>query len=305
MSRNQRPKSAGDGPPVPITMGSPRFESVETGPFRVTRASFVGHDVLAAHTHDRTTFGVMLSGGFDVGFTNAALGKRSHACVAGSVFTEPLAERHANRIGPEGASVLVIQPDPEGETMRMFGPLLDAVHCFRHDGLARTARRIARELEAPDSLTPLAVHAQVLETLVWATRAVDAGARRPKGRPGWLRVVEEMIDDRFRDALRVDDFAREAGVSTSHLAAVFRETHGTSLGAALRGRRVEWAADQLATTDGSIASIALRAGFADQAHMTRVFKRRTGRTPGQWRSARRRVRGADPEAWEVGNPDRG
>ena len=281
--------------PVPITMGSPRFETLDAGPFRVTRASFVGRDVLDTHAHDRTTFGVMLSGGFELRFSNAAVRRRLHECRAGTVFTEPVAERHANRIGATGASVLVIQPDPDGVIPDAFGVLLDGIHCFRHGAIAEGARDIARELAAPDTLTTLAVHARALEMMVSAVRCVDARSRRRRTRPGWLRVVEEIVEDRFRDALRIEDVAREAGVSASHLAAVFRDFHGTSLGAYVRGRRIDWAAHQLARSAHSVASIALRAGFSDQAHLTRAFKRKTGRTPGEWRRLARGNQGRGGE----------
>ncbi|HUP00162.1 MAG TPA: AraC family transcriptional regulator, partial [Gemmatimonadota bacterium] len=37
----------------------------------------------------------------------------------------------------------------------------------------------------------------------------------------------------------------------------------------------------------TLASIALQAGFSDQSHFTRAFKRHTGRTPHQFRISRR------------------
>lgn len=270
---------------VPITMGSPRFETTEAGPFRVTRASFVGRDVLDTHTHDRTTFAVMLAGGFDLHFPNPSLRRRTLPCVAGTVFTEPIAETHANRIAASGASVLVIQTDPRAtEELRPFRELLDGVHCFTHAGLELAARRLARELAAADDLTPLALRAGAAEMLACAIRAVGPGARTRARRPAWLRRVGEFVHDRFRDRITLDDIAREAGVSASHLAAVFREAHEVSLGAYVRALRIDWAARRLAGGRDSISRIAFQAGFADQPHLTRAFKRATGRTPGAWRA---------------------
>jgi AraC family transcriptional regulator len=39
----------------------------------------------------------------------------------------------------------------------------------------------------------------------------------------------------------------------------------------------------VATTDDSIARIALDAGFADQSHFTRAFRRHHGVTPARYR----------------------
>lgn len=284
MSHRPLDNAAGAKAPVPITLGSPKFETLETGPFRITRASFVGNDVLEAHIHDRATFAVMLSGGFLLGFPNPALRRRRHECVRGTVFTEPAGETHSNRMRGDGASVLVIQPDPFAEELRDFAITLDGVHAFRHARVEIAGRRLARELKADDRLTPLAAQALAIEMLVDATRALGGGnADRRDGRPAWLERAEELVHDCYRQPLRLADVASAAGVSVSHLSAVFRAAHGVSLGAYIRALRVEWAAERLASGVGSIAAIALQAGFSDQAHLTRAFKRATGRTPGSWR----------------------
>ena len=81
--------------------------------------------------------------------------------------------------------------------------------------------------------------------------------------------------------------ARAAGVRPAHLAAVFRKVHRIPLGTYVRRLRVDWVAEQLIRTDAPIALIAAEAGFADQAHLTRVFRRALGSTPGEYRKARR------------------
>lgn len=48
--------------------------------------------------------------------------------------------------------------------------------------------------------------------------------------------------------------------------------------------RVERAVELLRTTDVSLAEVAVRAGFAHQAHLTRVLGRLKGRTPREIRA---------------------
>jgi AraC-like DNA-binding protein len=43
-----------------------------------------------------------------------------------------------------------------------------------------------------------------------------------------------------------------------------------------------------ADSDTALADLAMRAGFADQSHLTRVFKQMTGCTPTAYRAERRR-----------------
>jgi AraC-like DNA-binding protein len=44
----------------------------------------------------------------------------------------------------------------------------------------------------------------------------------------------------------------------------------------------------LATTEEAISAIALAAGFADQSHLTRALRARTGMTPARYRREHRR-----------------
>ena len=50
-----------------------------------------------------------------------------------------------------------------------------------------------------------------------------------------------------------------------------------------RALRLEWATSAVASTDDTLTRIALDAGFADQSHFTRSFKRHHGVTPGRYR----------------------
>jgi AraC family transcriptional regulator len=55
----------------------------------------------------------------------------------------------------------------------------------------------------------------------------------------------------------------------------------------LRRLRLEWAAERLRKPDDPLAEIASAAGFADQSHFTRRFKRLFGVTPAVFRAASR------------------
>jgi AraC family transcriptional regulator len=50
---------------------------------------------------------------------------------------------------------------------------------------------------------------------------------------------------------------------------------------------VEYACRQLSTSALPLAEIALAAGFTDQSHLTRVFRRQTRMTPSEFRRASR------------------
>lgn len=275
--------------PVPVTLGSPRYTVREIRRFLVTHAWFPPGALLEPHVHDRPTFAVILRGGFDLQFFSPAIRRKELPSPAGAIFTEPAGEKHANTVSAEGASVVVVQPDPDESDLPMEGlRLLDRINHFRDGKISTIARELETELLQPDGVSPLAVEALALEMLVASAR-LHADHLEPGDMSKWMARAIEFVHEHFREPLRIPDVAEAAGVHPAHLAATFRRIHRMPLGTYIRKLRVRWAADALARTDESISRIAFRAGFADQAHLTRVFKSETGATPGRYRRRRHRT----------------
>jgi AraC family transcriptional regulator len=88
--------------------------------------------------------------------------------------------------------------------------------------------------------------------------------------------------------LSIDSLARVAGLSPAHFARAFKESVGRAPHQHLLALRLESARRMLDAPDATLSDIALRAGFADQAHFTRFFKRHYGMTPGMLLRSRRR-----------------
>jgi AraC-like DNA-binding protein len=222
----------------------------------------------------------MLEGSFDLGINH-----RAYACPPQSAVTEPAEERHDNRLGSAGAHVVVVQPDAAG--VARLGPCgrwFAEVNHARETPVFAAAWRVARELRRPDEATPLAVEGLVLEMLALVTRR-DSERPHHEPAPRWLTRAREELHDRFRDPPRVRALATAAGVHPDHLARAFKLRFGVPIGTYVRRLRLEWAASRLEVGEESISVIALRAGFADQSHFTRVFKRHTGLTPLEYRRA--------------------
>jgi AraC family transcriptional regulator len=265
-----------------VSFGSPRFWSLEAGGLLVTSAVFPPRERLRPHVHERTCVATVLSGTFDSGMRG-----RSHWSRPSMVLTEPAAERHDNHFGTAGAHIVIVQPDGRlVERMRPFSRFLDSINHFAEPHLGQLARRLAVEVERPDVVTPLAVEALGLELLAIASRCAIARETR-SAPPRWLARVRDRLHEAFADPLTLDELAGIAGVHPGHLTRVFRRYYARSIGAYQRDVRLEWAGRQLATTCEPIAAIASAAGFADQSHFTRAFRRRCGCTPGAWRARAR------------------
>lgn len=270
--------------PVPIHMGSPRFRSVNLPGLQVSEVWFPSGLCLDRHTHERPVFAVAVEG-----VIHTRIGSRTVDDAAPAVWTEPAGEAHSNRVGQEGARVLTILPDPEAEQLEWLGnALFDDVLAGPHAGLASLARRIILEIEDLDEPGRLTVHGLALECLAVGYRF--AGERRSRrSREAWIEDARELIHERFHEGLTLAQIAEELGVEARRLARAFRSRFKMPIGSYQRRRRLEWARRRLVESDDPLSLIALQAGFYDQAHFTRQFRRQTGETPGRFRSRFRRI----------------
>jgi AraC family transcriptional regulator len=240
---------------------------------RVSDLSFPPLLRLAPHAHERPCVAVVISGRVDKVF-----GPTEIPSTVATVLTMPGEERHADAFAADGARIVVVEPERELPGLDRIGSFPDT------EGIA-IGRRIARELAATDPFTPLAIEGLALELLALAARL--PASRPQRHPPAWLAEVRELLDAGVGERLGAAKLAAAVGVHPTHLARVFRAHQGMTLGEYARQLRLEWAARQLASTDIPLASLAVEAGFADQSHFTRAFKRWTGLTPGQFRHLRR------------------
>ena len=84
-------------------------------------------------------------------------------------------------------------------------------------------------------------------------------------------------------SIALDVLARLAGMSRYQLIRAFRAVTGMTPHAWQLNLRINLARAQMRKGD-SLADVALRLGFSDQAHFQRVFKAHAGVTPGRFRS---------------------
>lgn len=240
-----------------------------SGGLQVSTTAYVGASALPLHEHGHAYLCLVAEGAY----LQRASGRDSE-CRQGMLLVHPTGHRHANRFAPQGARCLsVFLPDQLAE---LPGPrrLLGEHRQLRLPWTARLLARIESELLATDDAAGLALEAAVLELVALACRQ-GGGARRP----AWLARVLERLHDDPCTTLSLQDLATLAGVHPAHLARRFRQVQGVSVGEYRRGLRISLACDALGDRRRSIAEVAAAAGFADQSHFARVFKRMVGDTP--------------------------
>ena len=94
----------------------------------------------------------------------------------------------------------------------------------------------------------------------------------------------DAVEARLAEPLPVDELAALAGLPRRPFAAEFKRAVGMPVHQYVLRRRVDRAVALLTGTDRPIADVAAEAGFAHQAHLTRVLRRMTGSTPGRYRA---------------------
>lgn len=234
------------------------------------------------HEHERSFICFVLEG----------LGTRSWPARAGreapmSLTVFPAGVPHANQWHGGGGRALHLEFAP-GWLARLEGRtrVLEEPGDFTGGPPAWLLGSLVRECREPDGVTPLVVEGLVLEMLAACDRLRGGKGVRSVA-PPWLGRVQEVMRDRFREDLTIAEIAVGAGVSADHLARVFRRHFGCAPGEHLRRLRIGFACERLAEGRESLADIALAAGFADQSHFTRVFRRQVGITPAAFRRGKR------------------
>ncbi|RII15839.1 Bifunctional transcriptional activator/DNA repair enzyme AdaA [Streptomyces sp. YIM 130001] len=113
----------------------------------------------------------------------------------------------------------------------------------------------------------------------------------PPAGPPLARALRELLDARVAEGLTLDEAARLLHAHPSHLVRAFSGAYGIAPHQYLMSRRVDRARRLL--LDGMPSGrAAVAAGFFDQAHFTRHFKRTVGVTPGRFVLDGRRTRAA-------------
>jgi AraC family transcriptional regulator len=237
----------------------------------LSETAYRGRERTARHAHLETTLAFVVSGGF-----HERQGSRVVECGPAGLLLRPAGVEHEDAFGDHGTACFNVEV---GADLVGDRPLPGA---NAKGGRAEwLAMRLLLELREGPPWEPVSIEGQVADLL-------DALAARPSGSiPDRVTKVLSLLKDGFAERWSLRSLAREAGVHPMHLARMFRRHCGESVGQALHRVRVEHACRMLVETSRPLADVATASGFADQAHLTRVFRKQTGVTPGRYRSALR------------------
>jgi AraC-like DNA-binding protein len=152
-------------------------------------------------------------------------------------------------------------------------------------GLSSLLRRIVAEVAEDRPFRQVAVRAAVELMVVEATRILvpsAAGAARAPRHPEVDRA-HQLLDDEYATPWTVETLAIACGTSRTRLARLFNAEVGQPPYRYLLERRVDRAAELLATTPYSVAEVAAMVGFSSHVQLARHFRQLRGASPTTWR----------------------
>lgn len=260
-----------------VTFGVLRRQ-VEAGDFLLTESEYAPGLKTKAHAHAQTSLVFGLRGGLE----------QSHGTRLGdlddrTLLILPRDVVHADEVGSAGCSCLFVTlGNTTLDRFRRYTPILESVRFTDGGRIRPIATALHHESWAEDSVRALAVEGLVCGLLAGLAREPDPGSERAAP---WLATLRDRLEAEFATPLSLSELARDAGLHPGYMARAFARRYGVSMSVFIRTRRIEWAKAQLSRSSEPVARIALAAGFFDQSHFTRCFKRVVGTTPARFRQA--------------------
>jgi AraC family transcriptional regulator len=128
---------------------------------------------------------------------------------------------------------------------------------------------------------------------------IDNQAEVPlSGLAPWQRArIATYVEANLTERLSTVQLAALVRLSTSHFCRAFKADLGCSPHQYVIRRRIVRSKTLMLETEVSLAQIALECGLADQAHLSRLFRRRVGMSPSAWRR-RQELRRVDAPAFD-------
>lgn len=268
----------------------PHLTRVLCGPIRGIHSTHtLSGQHFGRHWHDAYGFGVL-----EDGAQRSASGRGRVDAFAGQVITNNPGEVHDGsplggptrrwRILSVDAEALASLVEHGSAPAQITRPVIDDPALFL------TLRRLFRRIELWNArggnraTEALACEEALVESaMLLAARHSTARVRPTVSHPD-LRLIRERLADAPVDPPSLAEMAAIAGLSRYQLLRRFEKAYGLPPHAWLLSRRAEYAL-RLIRAGQPLAEAAMASGFADQSHMTRVFGRHFGFTPGAWRKS--------------------
>lgn len=235
----------------------------------------------APHTHEEFSVGICVLGASCIDYRGGAL-----RVGEGSIVVLAPGEVHTGESAYGTYAYRALYPAPALLTDGILGGTPHFRDPLLHDPeLAAALRTAHTELSTcPDPLEAESRLPWLLTALARRHSTARPTSDTVPGASGTALAVRDRLADELVAPPSLADLATDLGLSRYQLLRAFRTTMGMPPYAWLAQHRVS-RARVLLETGGRPAEVAGQVGFADQAHMTRWFRRVLGVTPAVYRNS--------------------
>ncbi|KAB0500190.1 helix-turn-helix domain-containing protein [Pseudomonas vancouverensis] len=130
------------------------------------------------------------------------------------------------------------------------------------------------------------MHSLLSVIVVWLSRQVlqrRTAQARPQRAREYLNGFIQLVEETYRQHVKVEDLAHRLGISVSHLNGTCRELAGQPALQIMHERQLLEAKRLLTYTSMTIYEMSDVLGFSDPTNFTRLFRRRVGISPKAFR----------------------
>ena len=150
---------------------------------------------------------------------------------------------------------------------------------------AKTLHRLIRQHASTEKTEGLAASMRltVASIIIDTARGYDSTQTASTARVAHDAI--HYLEHHYMKPVPMDHLAKQAGCSRPRLFAIFKQETGMSPNDWLQRHRVKVAAELLRTTNRKLEDIASSVGFSSAQYCCQVFRKYTGKTPGEHRAS--------------------
>ncbi len=115
---------------------------------------------------------------------------------------------------------------------------------------------------------------------IWFTRSVSLSESNPQDT---ISRIKKIVEAEYGRDINLNIVAEKMEMNASYLSRLFKTSQGISFIDYLTDVRMKNAKELLKTTQWNVAEIAAKVGYSDSNYFTRLFKKKNGLTPGEYR----------------------